>query len=150
MPTAEELAAQLAPLPTLPDVALRVQEMLADPNCELSEVGALIGRDPVLAGKLARIANSSLYGGGDRTYSLLARELDRPVLCLAERSGAGLVVLGQRPGEGRPLEPGVDAVEQLEGPATQGVQLVGAPQRPGPGLAGGAAQCSAALGGGPW
>lgn len=66
----EKLVRQLGSLPTLPDVALRAQELLGSPESSLQEVADVIARDPVLAGRIARMANSSLYGGGQQHYSL--------------------------------------------------------------------------------
>ncbi len=48
-------------LPSLPEVVLRVQEMVGDPDCSIKEIGELISEDPPLAARLLRIANSAFY-----------------------------------------------------------------------------------------
>lgn len=45
-----------------PEVLLRLNALLEDPECPASAIGQLIGRDPVLTARLLRLANSSFYG----------------------------------------------------------------------------------------
>ncbi len=47
-------------LPTLPEVALRVREVAEDPNADLNKLAAEIGKDPALAARIIRVANSPI------------------------------------------------------------------------------------------
>lgn len=51
-------------LPPLPDVLLKLENHINDPNSDLDSVAGLIQTDPVLQGRLMNLANSVLYGGG--------------------------------------------------------------------------------------
>lgn len=48
-------------LPTLPEVALKVREVVQDPDSSAAKIAVTIGSDPVLSTKLLQVANSSLY-----------------------------------------------------------------------------------------
>ncbi|MEQ1439176.1 HDOD domain-containing protein [Fontimonas sp. SYSU GA230001] len=50
-------------LPTLPDVALRVSRMCADPDVSAARLAREIATDPASAARLLRAANSAAYGG---------------------------------------------------------------------------------------
>ena len=74
MLTVKQLVSELSPLPTLPDVALRAQDMLCDPDVGLMEVAKVIELDPVLSARIVHMANSPIYGGpGAQEYSLGTR-----------------------------------------------------------------------------
>jgi HD-like signal output (HDOD) protein len=47
-------------LPTLPDMALRVRDVVSDENSSLSDVARIINKDPALAARLIQLANSPL------------------------------------------------------------------------------------------
>jgi len=68
----QELLVQVDKLPTLPDMIVRIESELDDPECHLRRVAELIALDPVLTGHLLRLANSVLFGGSGRTTSTLA------------------------------------------------------------------------------
>lgn len=51
-------------IPPLPDILTRLSIKINSPECDLSEIAALIKTEPVLAGKLTKLANSVFYGGG--------------------------------------------------------------------------------------
>ena len=55
----EGIAKDRLPLPTLPEVALRIQELARDKNVTASRMATEISRDPATAARLLRIANSS-------------------------------------------------------------------------------------------
>jgi diguanylate cyclase (GGDEF)-like protein len=48
-------------LPSLPAVAIQVLELVRDPRSELSQLARLVSKDPALASKILRTANSSIY-----------------------------------------------------------------------------------------
>lgn len=63
----EELLAQLdgnPELPEYPELLARVSELSRDPDVDVREVAALLETDPVLVGRLLKLANSAWYGGG--------------------------------------------------------------------------------------
>ncbi len=51
-------------LPPLPEILLKLQNLINDPESELEEIARLIETEPVLSGRLIKLANSVLYGGG--------------------------------------------------------------------------------------
>lgn len=55
----EGIAKDRLPLPTLPEVALRIQELARDKNVSASRMATEISRDPATAARLLRIANSA-------------------------------------------------------------------------------------------
>lgn len=57
----ERLGGRLT-LPTLPEVVVRINGMIADPKVGVREIGALVGEDPALTAKVLKIANSAFYG----------------------------------------------------------------------------------------
>ena len=50
-------------LPSLPDVALRIQQAFTDNLVTAETVGVIIQSDPVITAKMIMVANSALYGG---------------------------------------------------------------------------------------
>lgn len=57
-------------LPTLPEVAIKVSQATQDDNVTAAKLALEIGRDPAIAVRLLRVANSSAFGGGRRVDSL--------------------------------------------------------------------------------
>ena len=57
-------------LPSLPDVAQRIQQAFADNLVTPETVGVIIQSDPVITAKMIMVANSSLYGGRAQIESL--------------------------------------------------------------------------------
>ncbi len=49
-------------LPSLPDVVMRINAMIDDPNVGLQEMGALVAQDPAVTARVLRLANSGYYG----------------------------------------------------------------------------------------
>ena len=62
--TPQQLVSKVSQLASFPDVAFRINDMLADENSGAAEIGALILPDPALSAALLRIANSALYNVG--------------------------------------------------------------------------------------
>jgi putative nucleotidyltransferase with HDIG domain len=50
-------------LPTLPEVALRVRDVVDDPDATSAKLADIIVTDPALATRLLKVANSALYRG---------------------------------------------------------------------------------------
>lgn len=58
---ARELVKGLGKLASLPEVCVRVNEMVDDPRCSAAAIGKVISRDTALTAQLLRLANSSFY-----------------------------------------------------------------------------------------
>jgi len=65
----EQLLEKLTQLPPLPDVCLRLGELVEDPRCTAQSMAGLIEKDAALAADLLRLANSAFYAvpGGIKT-----------------------------------------------------------------------------------
>jgi putative nucleotidyltransferase with HDIG domain len=64
MGTAAELVTQVDKLISFPDVAIQVNDLLADEHSGADEIGSIIEQDPALTATLLKLANSSMYGVG--------------------------------------------------------------------------------------
>jgi len=51
-------------LPPLPDVLIGLNKKINDPETDIEEISELIETEPVLSGRLIKLANSVLFGGG--------------------------------------------------------------------------------------
>ena len=58
----DELVQPVSDLLSLPDVCLRVQDLLADPHVSAAQIGEVINYDPGLTARLLKIVNSAYYG----------------------------------------------------------------------------------------
>jgi putative nucleotidyltransferase with HDIG domain len=56
-----ELLAKLQDIPTLPMVAMRVNELINDPNSSSADIAEVLKKDQVLTAKILRLVNSSYY-----------------------------------------------------------------------------------------
>jgi HD-like signal output (HDOD) protein len=65
-------------LPPLPEILLKLQNLINDPESEMEEIARLIETEPVLSGRLIKLSNSVLYGGGREK----ARDLSEVVMRL--------------------------------------------------------------------
>jgi len=59
---AEHFVQNISDLVSLPDVGMRVYDMLDDPYFSAVNIGQLVGLDPGLSARLLRIVNSAYYG----------------------------------------------------------------------------------------
>jgi len=60
-PTPEAILASDPVLVSLPEVFMRIREVLSDPNSTVEEASAVIGKDPSLTAKLLKLVNSVFY-----------------------------------------------------------------------------------------
>ncbi len=60
--TPSALAREVLDLVSLPEIYLKVRELLQDPDATLVDVGQVLSVDPGLAGRILRIANSAFCG----------------------------------------------------------------------------------------
>ncbi len=59
-------------LPSLPDVALRIREVIKDPDLGVSDISRVVQSDPTLTARLIQVANSPMYRGVEPAGSVLA------------------------------------------------------------------------------
>ena len=59
----EELEGGRLLLPTLPEIALRIRDILEDPDSSLADASDVIGRDAALSARLLQVTNSALLRG---------------------------------------------------------------------------------------
>lgn len=62
MYTLDELVTDAGVMFSLPEVALRLNEIVEDPNSTSADIGAVISQDPGLTIRLLQLANSPYYG----------------------------------------------------------------------------------------
>ena len=60
--TVESLVESCSKLISFPEVAIRVNEMVNDPDASATDIGKVISQDPALTTALLKVANSPLYG----------------------------------------------------------------------------------------
>ncbi len=56
-----DLLAKLQDMPTLPVIAMRVNDLIADPNATSTDIALVLKQDQVLTAKILRLVNSSYY-----------------------------------------------------------------------------------------
>lgn len=66
----ESLLEKVNRLPVFPAVALKVLGLACEPESSFSEMETLVSSDQVLAGRILKAANSSLYGSGGRISTI--------------------------------------------------------------------------------
>ncbi|MCA8975450.1 MAG: HDOD domain-containing protein, partial [Planctomycetes bacterium] len=49
-------------LPTMPEVLIKLNEVMANPDSSADDIAAVVSRDPAVATNLLRIVNSAYYG----------------------------------------------------------------------------------------
>lgn len=57
-----ELVRGVGALITLPDVFIRISQLVEDPNSNMADIAKVVGQDPSFTVRLLRVANSSFYG----------------------------------------------------------------------------------------
>ncbi|MFN8124591.1 MAG: HDOD domain-containing protein [Thermoleophilia bacterium] len=57
-----QLVGRMGRLPSLPELFMKVRDLLDDPEHSIGDVGELIGQDPALAAKVVQIVNSAFFG----------------------------------------------------------------------------------------
>jgi putative nucleotidyltransferase with HDIG domain len=87
MDDAKALAAKIGDLPTLPHVATRVIELVADPHANASDLERVISRDAALTARVLKLANSALFGRRG-----MVSTLSRAVVLLGFKTVHSLVI----------------------------------------------------------
>jgi len=85
--SAESLLKNISGLVSLPEVALRVNAMVDDPESGGDEIAKVIETDPALSARVLGIANSAMYG-----YSMEISTVGRAVTVLGTRQIRDLVL----------------------------------------------------------
>lgn len=57
-------------LPSLPEVAVRVRQLIANPDCNISMLERQISKDAAMTARLLKVANSSIMSRGNKVTSL--------------------------------------------------------------------------------
>lgn len=68
----QDLVEEKLELPSMPDIAVRVREAIANPDTGAADVARIVQADPVVATQLIKAANSSLFAGNRPADSLAA------------------------------------------------------------------------------
>ena len=85
--TPEDLVSGVIRLVSLPEICIRVNEMLEESNTTAQELGTVISRDAGLTARLLKIVNSSFYGFPSRVETV-----SRAVTIIGLRELRGLVL----------------------------------------------------------
>jgi putative nucleotidyltransferase with HDIG domain len=87
-------------LPTMPSVALRVLEILRDPDAGMKEAAAVLEQDPVLAARALRQATSAAFAGAAKKVTLqeaLARLGTKALKALLVEASAQKLFVSRNP-----------------------------------------------------
>ncbi|TCN82563.1 HDOD domain-containing protein [Shewanella fodinae] len=57
-------------LPTLPEVAIRVQEVMSRQDSSLKQIAEVIGQDAAISARLIKVANSAIYSRGVKAENI--------------------------------------------------------------------------------
>ncbi|MGD8525681.1 MAG: HDOD domain-containing protein [Thioalkalispiraceae bacterium] len=85
--SADELVSGVVRLVSLPEVCIRVNEMLEDPNVTAKAIGKVMSQDTGLTARLLKIVNSSFYG-----FTSKIETVSRAVTVIGLRELRGLVL----------------------------------------------------------
>lgn len=66
----ERIVAQIDTLGTLPDVVAEIMRLADDPDATAAQIETLVSRDPVIAGRLFKLANSTFFARGGNVSTL--------------------------------------------------------------------------------
>ncbi|WP_394204829.1 HDOD domain-containing protein [Shewanella waksmanii] len=66
----KKLKADALVLPTLPEVAMRVQEVVSRPDSSPKQVAEVIGQDAAISARMIKVANSAMYSRGIKAENI--------------------------------------------------------------------------------
>ncbi|GIU25792.1 signal transduction superfamily protein with modified HD-GYP domain [Shewanella colwelliana] len=66
----KKLKADALVLPTLPEVAMRVQEVVSRPDSSPKQVAEIIGQDAAILARMIKVANSAMYSRGIKAENI--------------------------------------------------------------------------------
>jgi len=87
-------------LPSMPAVAVKILEVLRDPDAGMKEAAHLLEKDPVLAARALRMATSAAFAGGTKRISLqeaLARLGTKALKSLLVEASAQKLFISRNP-----------------------------------------------------
>jgi predicted Zn finger-like uncharacterized protein len=90
-------------LPPMPQVVMRTQQLLADPNSAVKDVATIIESDQAIAAKVLKVANSAYYGMSGKISTIQHASVLLGYRALAEiitMVAASSILLGKLPGYG--------------------------------------------------
>ncbi|MFV2058647.1 MAG: HDOD domain-containing protein, partial [Thiohalomonadales bacterium] len=87
VPTMEALVNGVIGLVSLPEVCIRINQMLEDSRYSAAHIGKVISQDAALTARLLRIVNSAMYG-----YSVKVETVSRAITRVGHQELHGLVV----------------------------------------------------------
>ncbi len=61
---------EIGALPTLPDIPMRILELIANEESSMAEISKTVSRDPALTANILKVANSPFYGVREKVGSL--------------------------------------------------------------------------------
>jgi HD-like signal output (HDOD) protein len=74
---ASELSSGELSLPSFPEIVVRVQRVMADPNVPLEKVARVVGSEPALTARLLRMANSAALNATGKAVTDLRTAINR-------------------------------------------------------------------------
>ena len=74
---AGELSSGKIDLPSFPEIATRVRQVLQDPKSSIDQVVRLVGSEPALAARLMRVANASAFNRSGKQVTDLRTAINR-------------------------------------------------------------------------
>ena len=74
---AGELSSGKIDLPSFPEIALRVRQVLSDPDSSIEQVVRVVGSEPALAARLMRVSNASSFNRSGKTITDLRTAINR-------------------------------------------------------------------------
>jgi len=66
----QEFVKGLRSIPSIPQVALSAQRMLANPDASLRDAADVLARDPGLSARICKLASSPLFAGTSKDYTI--------------------------------------------------------------------------------
>jgi len=91
--TPEKLVGGTVGLVSLPEISIKINEMVGDPNCSVTQIGKVIEKDAALTARLLKIVNSGFYGFSSRVetvsraITIIGYHDLRDLVCAATISG---------------------------------------------------------------
>jgi len=68
-PAISETVGRMARLPAAPRVFAKLNQALQDPNCDVTQIGAILAEDPAMTAKVLQMANSAFFPSAGRTVT---------------------------------------------------------------------------------
>lgn len=83
----QSVVQSISDLPPMPAVAIKVMELLGDPNVNYAKLGEAVSSDPAVSARLLKVANSAFY-----SMSREIKTLDHAIAVVGERTLRSLVL----------------------------------------------------------